>query len=60
MKSKTTLIGMSCGAGTAIIALYVIFPLLNTPDYGVEIDAIKVRDLVAISTYESLILENYL
>jgi hypothetical protein len=49
MKSKTILTGISCGVGTAIIASYVIFSLLNVPDYGVEIDAIKVQDLVAIS-----------
>lgn len=49
MKSKTMLIGISCGVGAAIIASYVIFSLLNIPDYGVEIDAIKVQDLVAIS-----------
>lgn len=48
-KLKKILIGMSCGAGTAIIASYVIFLILNAPDYGVEIDAIKVQDLVAIS-----------
>jgi hypothetical protein len=49
MKSKMMLILMSCGVGTAIIASYVTFSLLNIPDYGVEIDAIKVQDLVAIS-----------
>lgn len=40
---------MTCGVGATIVASYVIFSLLNIPDYGVEIDAIKVRDLVAIS-----------
>jgi len=36
-------------AGALIIASYVIFSFLNIPDYRVEIDAIKVQDLVAIS-----------
>lgn len=50
MKPKTMLIGISCGIGAAAVASYVILSLLlNVPDYGVEIDAIKVQDIVAIS-----------
>jgi hypothetical protein len=49
VKSKTMLICMACGVAATIVASYVIFSLLNIPDYGVEIDAIKVQDLVAIS-----------
>ncbi len=48
MNSKTTLIYISC-IGASIVALYMIFSIINIPDYGVEIDAIKVQDFVSIS-----------
>lgn len=48
MKTKTIVI---CALSAIIvIASYAIFSLfINIPDYGVEIDAIKVQDLVEIS-----------
>jgi hypothetical protein len=48
MRSKT-LVGIAGGVCAAIIITVVFSLFLNIPDYGVEIDAIKVQDLVAIS-----------
>ncbi|MFN3653778.1 MAG: hypothetical protein ACK4TO_00435 [Candidatus Nitrosotenuis sp.] len=37
-----------CGS-TAAVVVFAIIMLVNIPEYGLEIDAIKVEDLVAIS-----------
>lgn len=48
MRSKTMLIGVS--SGIVAIVSYVVFSVfVNIQDYDVEIDAIKVQDLVEIS-----------
>lgn len=48
--SKPLLIGIVTGIGVLAISLAIILPLLiNVPDYRVEIDAVKVSDLVEIS-----------
>ncbi|MEW6043020.1 MAG: hypothetical protein AB1608_02045 [Thermoproteota archaeon] len=37
------------GVATSALVAVAIFVLVNVPEYGIEIDAIKVEDLVAIS-----------
>jgi hypothetical protein len=50
MNSKIRLIIVACCIAAIAAVSYAVFSLfLNKPDYGVEIDAIKVQDLVAIS-----------
>lgn len=50
MKSQTRLIVVVCCVVALAVISYAVFSLLlNKPDYDVEIDAIKVQDLVAIS-----------
>jgi hypothetical protein len=48
--SKIKMAGILAGIGTAVIISYALFNMMiNVPDYNVEIDAIKVQDLVSIS-----------
>lgn len=51
MKSSKPLItGISVGIGVLAVALVIVIPsILNVPDYRVEIDAVKVKELVNIS-----------
>lgn len=47
--SKITVIGVSVGIVVVIIAIILIQPILTKPDYRLEVDAMKVNDLVQIS-----------
>ncbi|MGQ0376166.1 MAG: hypothetical protein ACT4OW_01510 [Nitrososphaerota archaeon] len=49
-QSKTKLIGISVGSAIVAIILAIVIPsMVMIPDYRVEVDAIKVQDVVQIS-----------
>lgn len=49
-KSKSIIIGLSAGLVIVVTSLAVLIPtFLFVPDYRVEVDAIKVQQLVSIS-----------